>query len=188
VTWYDAAEYCNWLSAQDGIPESEWCYLPNDDKKYADGMRLASNYLERRGYRLPSEAEWEFACRAGSVTSRYYGETEELLSQYTCYTRNSRDRELFPVGTLKPNDYGLFDMLGNVSEWSEDRSPERIPGLSPLQEDSEQDPVIFDRIYRLLHSGAFYYAPYNMRCATRGRNTPTTKTNYIGFRPARTVR
>jgi formylglycine-generating enzyme required for sulfatase activity len=65
VTWYDAAEYCNWLSEQEGIPQAEWCYRPNKAGRYGDGMRLVSGYLGKRGYRLPTEAEWECVCRAG---------------------------------------------------------------------------------------------------------------------------
>ena len=74
VTWYDAAAYCNWLSEQEGIPKTQWCYDP--DQKFAEGMKLPADYLSRTGYRLPSEAEWEFACRAGTISSRYYGHTE----------------------------------------------------------------------------------------------------------------
>ncbi len=133
VTWYQAAAYCNWLTEQELPPdrwESQRCYLPNGAGEYADGMRLAPNYLERTGYRLPTEAEWEYACRAGSVAGRYYGDSEELLDKYAWYARNSRDRGMLPGNTgfpdapgacLKPNDLGLFDMLGDAWGWCQDR-------------------------------------------------------------------
>ena len=90
VTWYDAAAYCNWLSKQEGIRERQWCYLPNDKDEYAEGMKLAPDYLKRTGYRLPSEAEWEYASRARAVTSRYYGETEENYWGNMFGTRGTR--------------------------------------------------------------------------------------------------
>lgn len=118
VSWYDAAQYCNWLSAREKIPRNEWCYDP--DQKFAEGMTLPQNYLQRTGYRLPTEAEWEYACRAGSTTARYFGETDQLLGEYGWYTKTSGDKWMLPVGRLKPNDAGLFDMLGNVLEWCQE--------------------------------------------------------------------
>src|SRR5262249_1985181 len=119
ITWYLAAEYCNWLSEQEGLPPNEWCFEPNKGK-YDDGMKLAPDCLKRRGYRLPTEAEWEDACRAGSKTSRYYGDSTPLLVKYGWYMANAEDHS-WPVGMLKPNDWGLFDMHGNNWDWCLDR-------------------------------------------------------------------
>ena len=74
---------------------------------------------QRTGYRLPTETEWEFACKAGSSVNRYYGRSEELLCQYAWFSTSSRNRT-WPVGQLIPNDLGLFDTLGNVAEWCQD--------------------------------------------------------------------
>src|SRR5262249_33992463 len=120
VTWYDAAAYCNWLSEREGLPRDQWCYEPNDRGEFADGMRLVPNFLERTGYRLPTEAEWETACRSESRSHRYYGQTDDLLGRYAWYTKYSLDRWMLPVGSLKPNDLGLFDMQGNATEWTLD--------------------------------------------------------------------
>ncbi len=188
VTWYQAAAYCNWLSQQEGIAPDQWCYRPTAAGAYAEGMTLAPGYLHLRGYRLPSEAEWEYACRAGAVTSRYYGEHGALLEKYAWHTRNTLDRGMQPVGTRKPNDLGLFDMLGNALEWCQDPSRADRTTRAPAVEDTEQELEIPEKQYRVLRSGAFYYAAINNRCANCNRNIPSVLTNYTGFRPARTVR
>src|SRR5262249_3349367 len=113
MTWYEAAAYCNWLSEREGLAEDQWCYVPRNDGTFAEGMQLAPDYLRRTGYRLPTEAEWECACRAGTVTSRHYGHCDDLLEKYGWYIKNAPDRTS-PVGSLKPNDWGLFDMHGQL--------------------------------------------------------------------------
>jgi eukaryotic-like serine/threonine-protein kinase len=117
-SWYDAAAFCNWLSEQEGLSKDQWCYLPVNGK-YTTRMTIPANILERKGYRLPTEAEWEYSCRSGSVTSRYYGPSLDLLDRYARYQVNSKEHA-WTCGSLRPNELGLFDMLGNVYEWVQD--------------------------------------------------------------------
>ena len=147
VTWYLAAQYCNWLSEREQIPPSQWCYLPNSKGEYAAGMKPAEGYLDLFGYRLPSVAEWEYACRAGAATSRFYGDSEDLLNKYAWYRPNSRERAQ-SVGTLKPNDFGLFDMHGNIFEWCHNRVFDYPTGNEIV--DDMEDPTQLDRTDRML--------------------------------------
>jgi formylglycine-generating enzyme required for sulfatase activity len=161
-------------------------------------MRLAPDSLERMGFRLPTEAEWEYACRAGAATSRYYGETEELLGKYAWYTKNSLDRGMLPGppadqpgwlgvpgGCLKPNDLGLFDMLGNTWGWCQDQPHYYRDGEDI--EDKDDIKYINDTDSRVLRGGSLVQAMY-VRSAYRGRNRPSHLNVEVGFRPARTFR
>jgi formylglycine-generating enzyme required for sulfatase activity len=184
VTWYDAAAYCNWLSAEEKISKDQWCYEPGSKdgkEEYAEGMKPADDYLHRTGYRLPSEAEWEFACRALAATSRYYGQSIDLLPRYAWYTKNSLDRWMLPVGSLLPNDLGLFDMQGNAMEWCEE-----VVGYYKAGEDIENKGAVRDSELRVLRGGSFSNRPALVRSAYRSRDQPTYRSNYNGFRAART--
>jgi formylglycine-generating enzyme required for sulfatase activity/tRNA A-37 threonylcarbamoyl transferase component Bud32 len=189
VSWYDAAAYCNWLSATEKIPPDQWCYEPSRDGNYGPGMQLAPDYLKRAGYRLPTEAEWEYAARAGAATSFYYGETEELLREYAWYYKTTNIQGVRAGALLKPNDWGLFDIYGNVFEWCQDPAIlYRGRKANQAKEDKEHKLEINDNESRILRSGGFDFYAMNLRSATRGTDKPSNDPNGAGLRVARTYR
>ena len=162
------------------------CYPPL--KEIKPDMKLPENFLERTGYRLPTEAEWEFSCRAGSTTSRFYGSSVELLPQYACYVGNSGNRNM-RVGTLKPNDLGLFDMHGNVWNWCQDVY-DRYPSSTPDRavEDTFDSAAPANPQIRVMRGGAFDSTIAHVRCAYRNwEELRLTEVN-VGMRVARTWR
>ena len=156
LDWYGAAAYCNWLSEQEGLPEGPVVLPPQRGGAYAEGMSIPADVLQRTGYRLPTEAEWEFACRAGAVTSRYYGHSIDLLDAYARYQANSKEHA-WTCGSLFSNDLGLFDMLGNVFEWCQDSVNDSKPGKKGIYNDiiSIHESIV-EKNPRLLRGGAFY--------------------------------
>jgi formylglycine-generating enzyme required for sulfatase activity len=185
-SWYIAAEYCNWLSEQEGLPRDQWCYLPNRANAYTEGMTIPANVLDRTGYRLPTAAEWEYACRSGTVTSYYFGQSIELLDKYVWANSQEHARS---CGSLLPNDLGLFDMLGNEFEWVQDSFYRSLPGRRARFSDiiyiSE---CINEKPPRLLRGGQFAHIPAWVRSAIRLGSAPSHRDLSVGFRPARTYR
>jgi hypothetical protein len=174
VDWYRAAAYCNWLSEQEGIPADQWVYQPNEEGEYGPGMTIKENSTHLLGYRLPTEAEWEYACRAGTKGIYCFGLPYPLLEYYAYYVLNSAGR-CHPVGSLLPNDWGLFDMHGNVWEWAQDS----VTGpLSPVANDSR----------RVMRGGAFLGVPESLYSSNRTAARPDNQTGSVGFRPVRTIR
>ena len=183
VSWFHAAAYCNWLSEQEKIPKDQWCYVYKERQEFEKGMGIRADALQRKGYRLPTEAEWEYACRAGSVTSRYHGLSVELLGAYARYAGSSQEHA-WRCGSLLPNDLGLFDLLGNVYEWCQERKYEYYE-YQPGRTESPGDEAV-DDTPRLLRGGAFTFLPAEERSARRVWNVPTDRNFHLGFRPART--
>ncbi|MBI3865257.1 MAG: formylglycine-generating enzyme family protein, partial [Planctomycetia bacterium] len=115
VDLYEAMKYCRWLSEQEpDFNPLECCYPPQAE--IGPGVQLADDFLVRRGYRLPTVAEWEYAVRAHSATSRFFGNDDADLDRFCWSARNSGEVTQ-PVGMLMPNPFGLFDVYGNISEW-----------------------------------------------------------------------
>jgi formylglycine-generating enzyme required for sulfatase activity len=185
VSWYEAAAYCNWLSKQEGLNEKDWCYLPNEKGEYAEGMKLAPDLLKRSGYRLPTEAEWEYACRAGTRTPWSCGATEELLLHYGWVSSNALGRA-HPVGQLKPNELGLFDMHGNAWEWCQDGRADLYFAQDQKGREEYKDDKISSKYGRASRGGAFYDESVDARSANRGAVPPVSRDLNVGFRPART--
>ncbi|RLS84296.1 MAG: hypothetical protein DWI06_03730 [Planctomycetota bacterium] len=179
IDWYMAAEYCNWLSEQEGIPKEEWCFEINRESNV---FRLKQDCLNLKGYRLPTEAEMEFSTRAGSVSARYYGDTAELLPKYAWFVKNSFEQP-WPVGILKPNDFGLFDPLGNCSTWCMDEFAEypRLNGVDDLK-----GTRILSTDKRTLRGFSYDAGSFKIRSACRTGYQPATNLISFGFRLAKT--
>ncbi len=186
VTWFEAAAYCRWLSEQAELPEDQMCYPPAGE--IVPGMKMRQNWLERTGYRLPTEAEWEYACRGGVGASRYCGEGELLRTRYAWFLQNS-DNHAWPVGQLKPNNFGLFDMLGNVAERCQDAMATYPPNSAAVLDTSaEPQSSIGATDMWAFRGGNFGDVDSNIRSARRSANATQDAWALIGFRPARTLR
>ena len=199
LSWFAAARYCNWLSKQAGIEQSQWCY----PERVEPGMVISQEALSRSGFRLPTEAEWEYFCRCGTETSRPYGESPDLLSRYAWTWLNSGNRAM-PPGQLLPNEFGLFDVLGNAWEWCQDGPPghyqKDVTGLPPYPRGTKEHPAPdpgrteavdsksrSQETWRLLRGGAFSYAPDRARSAYRDWQPSGDNREYLGLRVVRTV-
>jgi serine/threonine protein kinase/formylglycine-generating enzyme required for sulfatase activity len=201
VNWYLAARYCNWLSGKAGLPRDEWCY----PEPVESGIKLDAGAVNRGGFRLPTEVEWELLCRAGSIGSRPCGDSLELLPRYANTWLNTGEEPL-PVDRLLPNENGLFDILGNLWEWchdgpaSEHRYPDRPPGSSQhpadelLRSEIVGDPETTEgrdpQSFRFMRGGAYDYSPKIWaRSAARyhGRIQKGQSEKYKGFRVVRSI-
>ena len=145
-------------------------------------------------YRLPTEAEWEYACRAGTSTPYYFGKTPEKIAEYAWFAENSTEK-YHPVGQKKPNAWGLYDMLGNVLEWTLDHYDENA--YSVLGNTDPTAPPTLTKYPKTLRGGSFEDAAIDLRSARRFYSDPEwnqrdpqiprskwwlTEAKYAGFR------
>jgi formylglycine-generating enzyme required for sulfatase activity/serine/threonine protein kinase len=204
VSWFEAILYCRWLSDREKIPEDQMCFPPMDALfKSITQARLdmsAARLVQKRGYRLPSEAEWEFACRAGTTSPRFFGHSASLLGDYARFAGNSGVANLAEaesqgrtsrVGWFKPNDLGLFDIYGNVREWCLDAyKPYPLgngPGLAIVVDTAFEDPVAAGDLVRSARGGSFADPAGWTRSAYRNGWVGDQHLLTTGVRVARTV-
>ena len=187
ISWYDSARYCNLLTEKEfGV--SECVYLPNDQGLYEEGMRIVDEPLKKKGYRMPTEAEFEFFYRGGSMAMFNHGSDIRLTDRYSVYFANSKD-QAWPVGSLRPNEFGLFDTGGNVFEWCLE-AYEPYPNLNLLDEDAfmgSQNKKIMTSISRVMRGGCFYNQIGSLRNADRNGAKPDDRSNSRGLRLVRSL-
>ncbi len=177
----EAIRYCRLLGELEGIPESEMCYRAEVDPATKELIPYP-DLLRRTGYRLPTEAEWECACRAGAESTYFMGNDSSVLPAFAWL----REKSLTPreVGLLKPNDLGLFDILGNVSEWCQDGHP--YPEKIDSQEIVEDLGLQLAEGRQVFRGSSVMATTRYSRVSARYRTLPH-RSWAIGFRIARTI-
>ncbi len=172
VSWFDAVVFCNALSS-----------LESRAPFYAIDGRTVRPNPDADGYRLPSEAEWEYAARAGTTTRYFFGDDDAKLERHAWFAQNSGHR-VQPVAEKEPNPWGLHDMVGNVWEWCEDTWHESYEG-APSDGSAWVDASSSARVLR---GGSAWNPSRSLRCAYRVGDVPEVSRENDGFRVVRSPR
>lgn len=173
VSWFDAARFCNALSTQVGLSP---CYR-------IDGDNVEWN-RQAEGYRLPTEVEWEYACRAGATSKRFFGDDPHELGDYAWFSDNSGGR-VHPVGEKKPNPWDLHDMIGNVWEWCWDWFADYLSNATQTIADPTGPEHGNSRVLR---GGSWGSVPWFLWSAFRFWFWPEFRHVVVGFRCVRAPR
>ena len=172
-----------WFAVMGNNPSSnKGRTLPVENVSWNDAQLFVQKLSQKTGkkYRLPSEAEWEYAARGGSTTTYPWGNSDAELHVYAWFSAIANATN--PVGLKKPNQFGLYDMMGNVWEWTQDCWN---PGYSGAPTDGSAW-TGGDCSLRVLRGGSWSYVPRVLRTASRGRNSTAIRYVDLGFRVART--
>jgi formylglycine-generating enzyme required for sulfatase activity len=202
ITWNIAADYCNKLSQQNGLTQCYTC----KEKYCSEAIPVifwcdeveaykGANIYQCPGYRLPTEAEWEYAYRAGTSTALYSGEitscegSDATADSIAWYSENAKSKP-HPVGQKQPNQWGLYDMSGNLWEWIHDAYQQEYgtePVIDPWGASNPMTVSPCNNPVRSYRGGSWMQTPHYLRAAQRGEAAAYAGGSDTGFRCVRTI-